>query len=94
MKATFDTSHYEFSHGHTPRGRGSWAFMVSCESQTQKDLMLNPQIHGIVRAERDHDSDDGLILWVVGSCLYTEAKARVSHFLRGHFLRVDVSVAT
>lgn len=24
----FNTTAYEFSHGHTPRGRGSWAFSI------------------------------------------------------------------
>ncbi len=26
MAKTFDTTHYEFAHGHKPRGEGNWAF--------------------------------------------------------------------
>lgn len=26
MKTAFNTSRYQFSHGHAPRGRGTWAF--------------------------------------------------------------------
>ena len=25
-KVNFDTTDFQFAHGHTPRGRGSWAF--------------------------------------------------------------------
>lgn len=31
MRARFETAEFEFSHGRTPRGRGSWAFQVAGE---------------------------------------------------------------
>ena len=54
--------------------------------------MLNPEFHGIVRVEDQGEAK--VIIWVKGSCLFTEAKARVTHFLRQHFTAVDVSVAS
>ncbi len=91
IRVNFSSTEYQFSHGHTPRGRGSWAFEVDCNTTTQKAIMLNPEFHGIVRVEDQGGAK--VILWVKGSCLFTEAKARVAHFLRQHFTAVDVSVA-
>lgn len=33
MAITFDTTEYRFSHGHEPRGRGSWAFEIPLRGQ-------------------------------------------------------------
>lgn len=32
MKATVNTSSYEFAHGKKPRGDGQWAFTIKCDT--------------------------------------------------------------
>lgn len=94
MQANFLTNQYEFSHGHTPRGRGGWLFEVTCQSAGQKACLLNPQFHGVVRAEESPYKSEDVILAPVGSCTYVEAKARVKGFLRQHFTVADVTVCS
>lgn len=92
MQAVFHTNKYEFSHGRLPRGRGGWAFDVRCQSPRQYANLLNPQQHGIVRAEPHPDDSEFVRLWVRESCTYTEAKARVTNFLRVHFTVANLTV--
>ncbi|MBI4291307.1 MAG: hypothetical protein HY661_07510 [Betaproteobacteria bacterium] len=92
MKTNFLTNQYELTHRHLPRGRGGWLFEVTCKTALQKSSMMEPQFHGIVRVEASPEKIENLILVPVGSCTYSEAKARVKHFLRGHFTEVDIDV--
>jgi len=91
MKVEFLTHEYEFSHGHLPRGRGCWAFEVECESEDQRTLILDPQRHGVLRAEMT-DVPEVVQLWTRGGVTYGEAKAQARMFLRTHFDRVSVVV--
>ncbi len=43
MAITFNTVAYEFSHGRTPRGRGSWAFAAVRNPDT-KDIIWSPSM--------------------------------------------------
>jgi hypothetical protein len=38
VQVDFNTNQYEFSHGHSPRGRGSWAF----EIEGRKEIFWTP----------------------------------------------------
>lgn len=37
MNIEFGTKDYQYSHGHAPRGRGSWAFEIAGETWWAKD---------------------------------------------------------
>lgn len=91
MKTEFLTTEYQFSHGHTPRGRGSWAFEVECNTQLQFDSLLDPAGHGVVRANATDKSGE-VQIWTRGSTTYSEAKAQVSLFLRPHFTSLVINV--
>lgn len=41
MAVEFNTREYEFSHGHAPRGRGSWAFFFD-RSMPIQDVFWTP----------------------------------------------------
>lgn len=34
LSVEVDTTEFEFSHGHAPRGRGSWAFLIGSDEPT------------------------------------------------------------
>lgn len=60
-KVTFETLSYRVTYGHEPRGRGSWAFLV-----TSPGPASTPH----------HAADDPRIVWVNG-VTYTAARRRV-----------------
>lgn len=93
MKAEFHTSEYEFSHGASPRGRGSWAFEVDCVSEEQKAIMLDRAFHGVVSVNAT-DKPETVRIWTRGSTTYQEAKAQVKNFLRSHFTTVYITVCS
>lgn len=37
MTIEFNTSEFQFSHGHTPKGRGSWVFKINDEMFWARD---------------------------------------------------------
>jgi hypothetical protein len=92
-KFNFDSSEYKFSHGHSPRGRGSWAFEVS---PTDVDVALlkrsvdrfndSPPRVGVARvgvARLDATTYGGhlLLLWLPSST-FTEAKRLAKAIVR------------
>jgi hypothetical protein len=45
MPFTFITDEYEFSHGRTPRGRGSWAFSIHRNPDVMgNDILWSPSM--------------------------------------------------
>jgi len=94
MTTNFLTNQYEFTHGHLPRGRGGWLFQVTCKTALQKSCLMDQQFQGVVRVQEALDDPESVILAPVGSCTYSEAKARMKHFLRGHFTAVEITVCT
>ena len=99
MRSEFNTTEYEMSAGHSPRGRGAWGFEVHCQSQEQRAIILDPQFHGVVRAEAmqppgraSSHKGEWVRIWTRGGTTFSEAKAQVKLFLRGHFKDVIIFV--
>ena len=44
MQVVFDTSEYQFSHGASPKGRGSWAFSADPLARTAGEIIWTPSM--------------------------------------------------
>lgn len=73
MAIEVNTSEYQFSHGHAPRGRGGWAFRMRC-TLGSKDAQGNP-VDGAIFWARQGDNT---------SLTYGEAKAVALAYARHH----------
>jgi len=61
---SFDTTEYEFSHGHTPRGRGGWAFRF---------LTMDGAVRNEAEVARSPHADPE-VFWAPSPLLFGEAK--------------------
>jgi len=46
LKIEFNTREYEFSHGHKPRGRGSWAFFPNRKTLIEQAMWTPSMTYG------------------------------------------------
>jgi hypothetical protein len=96
MKVTFETNQYEFTHGKLPRGTGWWVFEVVATSPEQYRLMIAAP-NGLVQVQPTGSPGCGtgtVLLQVKRHTRFSDAKAMVKLFLRGHFRNVNVQVCS
>jgi len=83
------TTQYTAAHGHAPRGRGFWAFDVTCYSQAVRE-----RVAWLAGRDALRPDTRTYVVFVPGAHTFTEAKRLVAAGLAGlptHDFSVQVS---